>query len=468
MIKNSLPSLSKYIAQSGHCSRRKATDLIKQGKVRINGTVTIEPFTPVQEHDLVVVENKQITASKKIYILLNKPKNVVCTVADEKDRRTVSDLFMAYFPERLYPIGRLDRATTGLLIMTNDGNLTHKLSHPKYGIEKTYKITSDYVISKKTVDQLLQGIQLEDGFMKVDAAFYPLETKKIVCVTIHSGKNQIVRRLFKALGYDDIKLDRCNYAGLTKTGLEIGDWRHLTKQEVFALTTKGTVTAEDSLVIDKAPKITKPAPAQETAKKVLPAFKKTESKKAKSVSQIAEDKKLEKLKQSALEHYTQSQKTYSQPYRSKEFITTKSIADRQERRHSSAKPTRTSTHAGSNPTQAQRSNYADRPGQTASVKSERERPVSRPSELLTPIKGKRQETYSRSKNTAPAKPLRDRKFNIKKETLKKGQSTEYVNTFSTKPKAVHNVATDKSMNKTALKISQAKKARKKESGYKKK
>jgi len=230
------PALSKYISQAGYCSRRQATEFIKQGKVKINGNVVTTPFTQVMPHDLVTVQGQQINPVAKIYILFNKPKNLVCTLADDKNRKTVSDVFKPYFEERLYPIGRLDRATTGLLIMTNDGDLTQRLSHPKYEVQKIYKVTSnDFNISQKSIEKLLEGITLEDGFMKVDEAYYPTESKKVVCIAIHSGKNQIVRRLFKELGYDDIKLDRINYAGLTKKDLPVGAWRHLTKQEVTAL-----------------------------------------------------------------------------------------------------------------------------------------------------------------------------------------------------------------------------------------
>ncbi len=232
MTTNSSPALSKYIAQSGYCSRRQATEFIKAGQVMINGIKVTTPFTPVQAKDVVMVEKNQITQAKKVYILFNKPKNLVCTLADEKGRKTVSDVFIPFFEERLYPIGRLDRSTTGLLIMTNDGNLTQKLSHPKYEVKKTYQVTSELNITKSTLDTLLAGVPLEDGFMKVDEAFYPTDSKKIATVVIHSGKNHIVRRLFETLGHPDIKLDRSEYAGLTKKGLKTGEWRLLTPQEI--------------------------------------------------------------------------------------------------------------------------------------------------------------------------------------------------------------------------------------------
>jgi 23S rRNA pseudouridine2605 synthase len=235
MTTNSHPALSKYIAQAGYCSRRQAAELIKSGKVSINGIKTIIPFTPIKPEDIVIVEKNEISPVKKIYILFNKPKNLVCTVADEKGRKTVSDVFQPFFNERLYPIGRLDRSTTGLIIMTNDGDLTQRLCHPKYEVSKTYQVTSETLITKKTVETLLEGVPLEDGFMKVDEAFYPTSSKKIVTVVIHSGKNHIIRRLFETLGHPDIKLDRSEYAGLTKKGLKTGQWRLLSDDEVATL-----------------------------------------------------------------------------------------------------------------------------------------------------------------------------------------------------------------------------------------
>lgn len=236
MTKNSEISLNKYIAHAGYCSRRVATDLIKNGKVQINGIIVTTPFTVVKHKDRVTVNNDPIIPEKKVYILLNKPKNVICTVSDENNRKTVTDLFLGLFKERLYPIGRLDRITTGLIIMTNDGDLTQRLAHPKYEVPKIYQVTSKLPITKSTLDTLLAGVPLEDGFMKVDEAYYTTaSSKKIVNIAIHSGKNHIVRRLFEELGHLDIKLDRFSYAGLTKDKLRTGDWRHLTSQEVELL-----------------------------------------------------------------------------------------------------------------------------------------------------------------------------------------------------------------------------------------
>ena len=236
-------SLSKYIAQAGYCSRRESTELIKSGKVKVNGKVITLPFTNVLPKDYITVNGEQIVIEKKIYILFNKPKNLICTADDEKNRKTVTDAFIPFFKERLYPVGRLDRATTGLLIMTNDGDLAQRLCHPKYEVSKTYQITSKTPITKNTLETLLAGVPLEDGFMKVDQAFYPTESKKIATVVIHSGKNHIVRRLFETLGHKDIKLDRSEYAGLTKIGLKVGEWRLLTDEEVIQLSIQQEKTA---------------------------------------------------------------------------------------------------------------------------------------------------------------------------------------------------------------------------------
>jgi len=223
MTTNSEISLNKFIAQAGYCSRRAATDFIKNGKVRVNGIIVTIPFTIVKKNDLITVNNNPIMPEKKIYILLNKPKNVICTVDDEKNRKTINDLFIGLFKERLYPIGRLDRSTTGLIIMTNDGDLTQRLSHPKYEVSKIYQVTSETTISKNILETLLTGVSLEDGFMKVDEAYYPTESKKIVNVS------------FEKLGHPDIKLDRFSYAGLTKNKLRTGEWRLLTNHEVEEL-----------------------------------------------------------------------------------------------------------------------------------------------------------------------------------------------------------------------------------------
>jgi|GEM_PF-824989 len=243
-IKNYI-ALSKYIAQSGYCSRRQATELVKSSKVTVNGIIVTVPFREITPTDSVVVDNNPILAEKKIYLLVNKPKNVVCSLADEKKRKTIADMLANHFQERLYPVGRLDRATTGLIIMTNDGELTQRLSHPKFEVEKTYKVTSEFIITKKNIDSLLEGVLLQDGMMKVDQAFYPTDSKRTVGVTIHSGKNHIIRRLFEEIGHRDIKLDRSSYAGLSKREIAIGGWRHLSKHEVSILQKEGTMAPKE-------------------------------------------------------------------------------------------------------------------------------------------------------------------------------------------------------------------------------
>ncbi|MFA5998842.1 MAG: pseudouridine synthase [Candidatus Babeliales bacterium] len=227
--------LSKFLAQSGVCSRRAATDLIKSGVVKVNGKVVLEPFHPLAEDDSVKVNNKRILPEQKLYFLFNKPKDVLCTLSDTKDRNTIT-AFFRNIPERLYPIGRLDRNTTGLIVMTNDGDLTQKLAHPKFNIAKTYQVTTHKPVTDEHLDKLLKGIKLEDGFMKVDSARHTSpHSKHIVTLTIHSGKKHIIKRLFKELRYFVEKLDRTSFAGLTKKGLEVGFFRALTDKEVEKL-----------------------------------------------------------------------------------------------------------------------------------------------------------------------------------------------------------------------------------------
>lgn len=228
-------TLNKFLAQAGFCSRRKATDLIKNKKVTVNHIVTTEPYTKIKSHDMVCVENKEVILEKKIYILLNKPKNTISAAKDINSRKTVVDILKPAIQERIYPVGRLDRNTTGLLVMTNDGDLSQKLAHPKYNVTKVYQVTTDRSIRKKDVFTLLRGVALDDGFMKADDIHFPSLKKNIVCIAIHSGKNHIVKRLFKHLHYQVTKLDRINYAGLTKLGIQQGQWRHLTSEEITQL-----------------------------------------------------------------------------------------------------------------------------------------------------------------------------------------------------------------------------------------
>lgn len=232
-----MTKLSKFIAESGYASRRGSTELIKSGAVKVNGVVTTEPFYEVQEKDSVKVHNKLIPIKKqeKVYLLFNKPEDTICTLSDPQDRQTIAHFFK-HIPQRLYPIGRLDRNTTGLIIMTNDGELAQKLSHPKYEIPKTYTVTLHKHIIQEDMDTLLKGIKLHDGFMKVDSIrILSKNNPKTVSVTIHSGRNHIIKRLFAALLYFVKKLDRSNIAGLSKKGLAVGTYRALTKSEVEKL-----------------------------------------------------------------------------------------------------------------------------------------------------------------------------------------------------------------------------------------
>ncbi len=230
-----MTKLNKFIAQSGFCSRRKATELIKDKQITVNGTVTTEPFYEVQSTDAVKVKNKLIKPQDKLlYFLLNKPQDVICTSSDPQGRTTILEFFRG-FKERLYPIGRLDRNTTGLIIITNDGELTQKLSHPKFNISKTYHVITHKPVTPAHIQTLHKGVRLEDGFMKVDKARIIPRTKNKVELTIHSGKKHIIKRLFKQLGYFVEKLDRIRFATLNKKGVRLGSYRPLTKQEIQEL-----------------------------------------------------------------------------------------------------------------------------------------------------------------------------------------------------------------------------------------
>ena len=229
--------LNKYIAHSGVCSRRKAAELVKAGKIKVNGKVERNPAIEIKESDKVSYNGKILKPeAKKIYLLLNKPKNVVTTLSDEKGRRTVMDVIRNKVKERIYPVGRLDRATTGLLLLTNDGDLAKKLSHPSHKVKKYYHVVLDKEVSESDMNKIRQGLELEDGTAMVDAAAYIKDKGKTeVGLEVHIGKNRIVRRIFEHLGYKVIKLDRTYYAGLTKKDLPRGWSRHLTEQEVIML-----------------------------------------------------------------------------------------------------------------------------------------------------------------------------------------------------------------------------------------
>jgi 23S rRNA pseudouridine2605 synthase len=225
-------SLSKYIAQAGVASRRKVTELIKSGFIKVNGSVIKEPGYKITPTDRVTYNDKPVIMEEKIYIIINKPKNYITTVSDEKGRKTVMDLVSDAIGIRLYPVGRLDRNTTGLLILTNDGEFAQKLSHPKYEVQKVYAVTLDKLFTHKDMSAVKAGLLLEDGPIKVDAISYvPKMPRNHLQITLHSGKNRIVRRIFEFFGYEVIKLDRIAYAGLRKKGLKVGEWRYLTRDE---------------------------------------------------------------------------------------------------------------------------------------------------------------------------------------------------------------------------------------------
>jgi len=229
--------LNKFVAHAGICSRRDAAELVKSGKVSVNDTVVTEPGFKVTGSDDIRVQGKKITAKRNlVYILLNKPKDHITTTEDPQGRRTVMDIVKHATPERLFPIGRLDRNTTGVLLLTNDGDLAQKLSHPSYEVRKIYEVTLDKPLAKKDFETLLNGVTLEDGFIAPDTlAYADARDKAIVGIEIHSGKNRIVRRMFEKIGYDVRNLDRVMYANLTKKNVERGKWRFLTEKEVRLL-----------------------------------------------------------------------------------------------------------------------------------------------------------------------------------------------------------------------------------------
>ena len=234
--KNDEIRLNKYIANSGVCSRRDADIYIVSGNVMVNEKVIIELGYKVKPGDKVRFDGKLISPEKKEYILLNKPKGFISTTRDEKGRRTVMELISKASRSRLVPVGRLDRATTGLLLFTNDGDLSKKLTHPKHGVRKIYHVELDKALKASDLLKIREGLHLEDGPVKVDDVSYiDNAPKKEVGIKIHSGKNRIVRRIFEHLGYEVTKLDRVVFAGLTKKDLPRGHWRRLTEQEVINL-----------------------------------------------------------------------------------------------------------------------------------------------------------------------------------------------------------------------------------------
>ncbi|MGZ5246386.1 MAG: pseudouridine synthase [Flavitalea sp.] len=229
--------LNKFVAHAGICSRRDAADLVKSGKISINGKVVTEPGYKVAKEDEVLFNGNKISAKKNlVYILLNKPKDFITTMEDPEGRKTVFDLIKSATAERVYPVGRLDRNTTGVLLFTNDGDLAQKLSHPSYQVKKIYEVKLDKSMARKDMEDMMAGITLEDGFIQADAVAYAdSKDKSVIGVEIHSGRNRIVRRMFEHLGYDVRGLDRVMFANLTKKNVDRGKWRFLAEKEVRLL-----------------------------------------------------------------------------------------------------------------------------------------------------------------------------------------------------------------------------------------
>jgi len=229
--------LNKYISNAGICSRREADKLIEAGAIRVNGKVVTELGTKISPQDKVQYGDQSLSREKHRYVLLNKPKGFITTTDDPEDRKTVMSLVANACRERIYPVGRLDRNTTGLLLLTNDGEMAKKLSHPRYGIKKIYHVVLDKNLNKADFVKIQDGIELEDGIIKVDAIEYVGDgkDKKELGIELHSGKNRIVRRIFEQLEYKVVRLDRVGYAGLTKKNLSRGDWRFLEEKELNIL-----------------------------------------------------------------------------------------------------------------------------------------------------------------------------------------------------------------------------------------
>ncbi|MDR3328724.1 MAG: pseudouridine synthase [Prevotellaceae bacterium] len=233
---NSPIRLNKFIANSGVCSRREADEYIQRGDITVNGTVVKELGVKVQPTDEICWHGEKLSGEKKVYLVLNKPKGYVTTVEDPHADRTVMDLIAGACSERVYPVGRLDKNTSGVLLFTNDGDLTKQLTHPSYNKRKVYQITLDKTLKKEDMDKLVEGVELEDGMAVADEVGYTnLDDKAEVGLEIHSGRNRVVRRMFEALGYEVQKLDRVYFAGLTKKSLERGKWRKLNPKEISIL-----------------------------------------------------------------------------------------------------------------------------------------------------------------------------------------------------------------------------------------
>lgn len=276
--------LNKFLAHCGVCSRRDAVALITEGKVKVNNVIATEPGYKVQPEDEIVYNGKKLFVTKNlVYILLNKPKDYITTTDDPQGRKTVLQLIQKATTERVYPIGRLDRNTSGVLLLTNDGDLTQKLSHPSYQVKKIYEVKLDKNLAKPDFEKIIDGLTLEDGLVHVDSlAYADAKDKSVIGIEIHSGRNRIVRRIFEHLGYDVKGLDRVMYAGLTKKNVERSKWRYLSEKEIRllkylnasrgktaqpnpqpALAEKPAAAKTAKPAVKKAPK---PAPAKTTEK----------------------------------------------------------------------------------------------------------------------------------------------------------------------------------------------------------
>lgn len=228
--------LNKYLSNAGIAARRKCEEFIEEGLVTVNNKVVKESGYRVQKNDSVKYKGEKVTYGKKVYILLNKPKFHITTTEDDRGRKTVMELISAASQERLFPVGRLDRNTTGLLLFTNDGDLAQKLTHPSKKVKKVYEVTLNKKLELDDMEAIAEGVVLEDGLAMVDEIAYANEKEKtIIGIELHIGKNRIVRRIFEHLGYTVVKLDRVLYAGLTKKNLPRGEWRELTEREVITL-----------------------------------------------------------------------------------------------------------------------------------------------------------------------------------------------------------------------------------------
>ena len=230
-----LVRLNRFISNAGVCSRREADKLIESGKIKVNGKVVKELGTKVSKKDRVEYQGKRLSSERPVYVLLNKPKDFITTTKDPEGRKTVMQLVKTASSQRIYPVGRLDRKTTGLLLFTNDGELADKLTHPSYKAKKIYKVVLNKPISKEAFESIKSGVELEDGVVPVDDLALLTKDRKEVGIEVHVGWNRVIRRLFEKLGLEVIYLDRVVYAGLTKKDLPRGKWRYLTTAEIQRL-----------------------------------------------------------------------------------------------------------------------------------------------------------------------------------------------------------------------------------------